>query len=187
VKIHSGECPRHPTVRTSVPRGTEPVCLQGRRCRPRRPRVEADVVAVAGGGDEDGLVAVPSLKKHPGWYYNVLANTSVTIEVGTSTMEVEAREAVGSERARIWARQKALPSGVRRVRDADLATNSGAPARAARTSGRVEALRARAESRYGGPRREPVGLVGLRRRVGRVEVRGRGLGGVAVTLPLRSR
>jgi deazaflavin-dependent oxidoreductase (nitroreductase family) len=37
----------------------------------------------------------------------VLANADVTIEVGTATIAVTAREAEGAERDEIWERQKA--------------------------------------------------------------------------------
>ena len=42
---------------------------------------------------------------HPGWYHNLRAVPSATIEVATRTIDVTAREAEGEERARIWARQ----------------------------------------------------------------------------------
>jgi deazaflavin-dependent oxidoreductase (nitroreductase family) len=42
---------------------------------------------------------------HPGWYYNLRAVPSATIEVGTSSIAVRAREAEGDERASIWSRQ----------------------------------------------------------------------------------
>ena len=44
---------------------------------------------------------------HPAWYHNLRAHPDVTIEVGTSTIAVTAREAEGSERDEIWERQKA--------------------------------------------------------------------------------
>lgn len=44
---------------------------------------------------------------HPAWYYNLLAHPDVTVEVGTSTVGVRAREAEGAERDEIWERQKA--------------------------------------------------------------------------------
>jgi deazaflavin-dependent oxidoreductase (nitroreductase family) len=47
---------------------------------------------------------------HPEWYYNVLANPAVTVEVGTERVEVKAREAKGDERERIWTDAKqAMP------------------------------------------------------------------------------
>jgi deazaflavin-dependent oxidoreductase (nitroreductase family) len=43
---------------------------------------------------------------NPAWYHNVLANPDVTVEVGTSTIRVRARDAHGAERDEIWERQK---------------------------------------------------------------------------------
>ena len=44
---------------------------------------------------------------HPAWYYNVLANPEVEIEVGTQRLPVRARVAAGAERDMIWTKQKA--------------------------------------------------------------------------------
>ena len=58
------------------------------------------VFASKGGADDN-----------PAWYYNLLANPDTTVEVGTETVAVRAREAVGEEYDRIWTRQKAeLPT-----------------------------------------------------------------------------
>jgi deazaflavin-dependent oxidoreductase (nitroreductase family) len=46
--------------------------------------------------------------KHPAWFHNVVAHPETVIEVGTETIPVRARVAVGDERERIWARQKAF-------------------------------------------------------------------------------
>lgn len=48
--------------------------------------------------------------KNPAWYYNLLASPQTTIEVGTKTVPVTAREAVGQERDAIWAVQKQIPA-----------------------------------------------------------------------------
>ena len=45
---------------------------------------------------------------HPGWYHNLRAHPSASVEVGTRAIDVTAREAEGEERARIWARQVAI-------------------------------------------------------------------------------
>jgi deazaflavin-dependent oxidoreductase (nitroreductase family) len=61
--------------------------------------------------DGDRLVVFGSkggAPTNPGWYYNLLANSRTTVEVGTETREVNARVAEGEERQRIWDRQKAL-------------------------------------------------------------------------------
>jgi deazaflavin-dependent oxidoreductase (nitroreductase family) len=44
--------------------------------------------------------------KSPAWYHNLVANPETTIEVGTETIEVTARETEGEERDTIWATQK---------------------------------------------------------------------------------
>src|SRR5438105_5082462 len=40
--------------------------------------------------------------RHPAWYHNVLANPETIVEIGTETVPVRARVAVGEERERIW-------------------------------------------------------------------------------------
>ncbi|MGH2858692.1 MAG: nitroreductase family deazaflavin-dependent oxidoreductase [Solirubrobacteraceae bacterium] len=39
---------------------------------------------------------------NPGWYHNLKAHPETTIEVGTQTLEVLAREATGAERDRLF-------------------------------------------------------------------------------------
>ena len=43
---------------------------------------------------------------NPDWYHNLLANPKVSVEVGTESFDVTAREAKGEERDRIWTTQK---------------------------------------------------------------------------------
>ncbi|HEY4346909.1 MAG TPA: nitroreductase family deazaflavin-dependent oxidoreductase [Gaiellaceae bacterium] len=43
----------------------------------------------------------------PDWFYNLVANPEVTVEVGATTHRVIARVAEGDERDRIWEAQKA--------------------------------------------------------------------------------
>lgn len=43
---------------------------------------------------------------NPAWYYNLVANPDITIEVGTETLDVRARVAAAEERDQIWTRQK---------------------------------------------------------------------------------
>jgi deazaflavin-dependent oxidoreductase (nitroreductase family) len=58
----------------------------------------------------DGGMAIFASKggapTNPGWYHNLLANPQATVEVGTETFDVRAREVKGAERAPIWERQK---------------------------------------------------------------------------------
>lgn len=48
---------------------------------------------------------------NPQWYHNLLANPETSVEVGTDTIPVRARELVGDERAPIWEKQKQLVPG----------------------------------------------------------------------------
>jgi deazaflavin-dependent oxidoreductase (nitroreductase family) len=43
---------------------------------------------------------------NPDWYYNVVANPEVTVELGTETFSARARIAEGAERESIWERQR---------------------------------------------------------------------------------
>jgi deazaflavin-dependent oxidoreductase (nitroreductase family) len=59
---------------------------------------------------EDGFAVFASkggADENPAWYYNLLANPRTTIELGTETVDVVAREADETERLDIWARQVA--------------------------------------------------------------------------------
>ncbi len=62
-----------------------------------------------------GSVAVFASKggapTNPDWYYNLLANPEVTVEVGTETYPGRARLTGDDERTEIWERQKAVWPG----------------------------------------------------------------------------
>ena len=59
-------------------------------------------------GDEVAVFASKAgAPTSPDWYHNLKANPNATIEIGTETRTVVAREAVGAERDAIWATQKA--------------------------------------------------------------------------------
>jgi deazaflavin-dependent oxidoreductase (nitroreductase family) len=55
------------------------------------------VVFAANGGREN----------QAGWYHNLLAHPSATVEVGTETFEVTSVAVEGAERERLWAQQVA--------------------------------------------------------------------------------
>lgn len=44
--------------------------------------------------------------KTPDWYFNLLANPEVTVELGSDSLSAQARVAEDEERERIWERQK---------------------------------------------------------------------------------
>jgi len=58
----------------------------------------------------NGSVAIFASKggapTNPDWYYNVVANPSTQIEIGTETRDVVARVAGEEDRERIWTAQK---------------------------------------------------------------------------------
>jgi deazaflavin-dependent oxidoreductase (nitroreductase family) len=45
--------------------------------------------------------------ENPDWFHNLRAHPRATVEVGSDTVEVEAHEAGGEERERLWEAQKA--------------------------------------------------------------------------------
>jgi len=62
------------------------------------------------GKDGDKLFIVASMggaPKHPAWYFNVVANPEVTVEIGTETFEARARVAEAAERDDLYAKQAA--------------------------------------------------------------------------------
>jgi deazaflavin-dependent oxidoreductase (nitroreductase family) len=48
---------------------------------------------------------------NPAWYHNLLANPKITVEVGTDTFEVVAKNITGTERDEIYAKQVAVAPG----------------------------------------------------------------------------
>jgi deazaflavin-dependent oxidoreductase (nitroreductase family) len=48
---------------------------------------------------------------NPDWYFNLAAHPDTTIELGTGTVRVRAREASPDERGPIWEKQKELAPG----------------------------------------------------------------------------
>jgi deazaflavin-dependent oxidoreductase (nitroreductase family) len=46
------------------------------------------------------------MPSNPDWYYNIIANPQVKVEVGTETYDATARVVEGEERDRIWTEQK---------------------------------------------------------------------------------
>lgn len=63
----------------------------------------------------DGGYAVFASKSgapdNPDWYYNLVANPDIQIEVGTDTIAVRARVAATEERDAIWSKQEESWSG----------------------------------------------------------------------------
>jgi deazaflavin-dependent oxidoreductase (nitroreductase family) len=61
--------------------------------------------------DGDRIVIIASFgggPRNPPWYYNLLANPTVTVEVGTDKFKARAAEAKGAERQRLFEAQAGL-------------------------------------------------------------------------------
>ena len=69
------------------------------------------VVYQPDGGNYVVFASKAGAPDNPAWYHNLMANPETTVEVGTDTISVRAREAVGDERERLWNRQKELMPG----------------------------------------------------------------------------
>jgi F420H(2)-dependent quinone reductase len=57
--------------------------------------------------DRENIVLVASKggnPKHPAWFHNLRANPDTTVQIGSDRVDVHARVAQGSERARLWPR-----------------------------------------------------------------------------------
>lgn len=73
-------------------------------------------------GKVDGGYAIIASKggapKHPGWYHNLRAADTVTVQVATNVFQARTRLAEGAERARIWQQMVAMypPFGDYQVR-----------------------------------------------------------------------
>jgi deazaflavin-dependent oxidoreductase (nitroreductase family) len=59
---------------------------------------------------KDGGVAVFATANgaptHPDWYYNLVVNPNVSVEIGTESRRFHAHTAFGEEREEVWTRQK---------------------------------------------------------------------------------
>ena len=68
------------------------------------PRIHP-VVYLADGDHPHIFASMGGLPTHPDWYHNLVANPTVTVEVGIETYQARAVVVTGAERDRIFARQ----------------------------------------------------------------------------------
>ena len=64
--------------------------------------------------DSDRLVVIASkggAPSHPDWYYNLVVNPKITVEVGTETFQARAAVAEGPERTRLYDKMAAKNPG----------------------------------------------------------------------------
>ena len=59
---------------------------------------------IADGADWLIIASNAGAAKHPDWYYNLLADPFVTVELGTETLGATAHIISGDERQALWAR-----------------------------------------------------------------------------------
>jgi len=57
--------------------------------------------------DEADYIIAPGVLERPAWYLNLRAHPQATIQIGTSAIQVNAQEAHGDERRRLWAQAPA--------------------------------------------------------------------------------
>ncbi len=98
------------TTAAALLSGLPIVLLTTTGARSGRPRA-VPLVAVP---DGPRLILIASnwgQARHPAWYYNVKANPRVSVTRDGQTRPYQAREAVGEERAALWARAVAVYPG----------------------------------------------------------------------------
>ena len=64
--------------------------------------------------DSDRLVVIASkagAPTHPDWYYNILANPRITVEIGTEQFQVDATVAEEPERTRLYSKMVSMMPG----------------------------------------------------------------------------
>ena len=86
--------------------GAPMVILTSTGAKSGEPR-ENPVMALLDGDDIVIFASKGGAPTNPDWYHNLLANPEATVEIGTETLAVRAREATGDERDALWTRQKA--------------------------------------------------------------------------------
>jgi deazaflavin-dependent oxidoreductase (nitroreductase family) len=74
--------------------------------RSGQPRL-SPVVYSRDGADYVIVASKGGAPTHPGWYYNLVADPSVMVEVGGETFEARARVTEGAERDRLYAQRAA--------------------------------------------------------------------------------
>ncbi|MBB1011939.1 nitroreductase family deazaflavin-dependent oxidoreductase [Dietzia kunjamensis] len=88
----------------SALRAPVPVCLVTTTGRKSGEPRTVPLLHLPDGGRVLLVASQGGLPKHPQWYYNVLADPNVTVQVGRRRRAMTAREATQSERAELWPR-----------------------------------------------------------------------------------
>jgi deazaflavin-dependent oxidoreductase (nitroreductase family) len=85
--------------------GTPMLLLHTTGARTGQERVHP-VVYLADGEDMVVFASKAGADTNPDWYHNLMAHSRTKVELGSETVEVEARVAEGDERERLWTKQK---------------------------------------------------------------------------------
>jgi deazaflavin-dependent oxidoreductase (nitroreductase family) len=88
-------------------RGAAMLLLHTRGAKSGQERVNPMVYQALEGDDVAVFASKGGAPTNPDWYYNLLANPRVTVEIGNDIRELTAHVARGEERERIWSKQKA--------------------------------------------------------------------------------
>jgi len=75
------------------------------------------VVYLEDGGQRYVFASKAGAPNHPDWYFNLVANPVVTVEVGPDTFEAKATPVTGEERDRLFDRQKEVMPGFAEYED----------------------------------------------------------------------
>jgi deazaflavin-dependent oxidoreductase (nitroreductase family) len=83
--------------------GTPLILLHDIGARSGRERVTPVAYTLLADGSYAVAASNGGSATHPSWYHNLVAHPRITVEVGTETFPVVARELLGAARERLWA------------------------------------------------------------------------------------
>jgi F420H(2)-dependent quinone reductase len=84
--------------------GGNPILLLSTIGRRSGKRYTTPLMYMHDGADYILIASAMGAAKHPSWYFNLQSHPQTMIQVGTTTIAVEAHEATGTERQRLWDR-----------------------------------------------------------------------------------
>jgi deazaflavin-dependent oxidoreductase (nitroreductase family) len=74
-------------------------------------KITLPLVYLEDGGKQYIFASKAGSPKNPDWYHNLVANPTVTVEIGSETYDATAKVVTGDERDRIYAKQvEAMPT-----------------------------------------------------------------------------
>lgn len=79
-----------------------PICLVTMTGRKSGRSITMPLMYTPHGDDVLIVASLAGSDKHPVWYHNIVANPEVSIQVGSRTRKMRARQAEPEEKARLW-------------------------------------------------------------------------------------